>query len=575
MKRLFSFALLMLLLWHADRVCAQTSFLPSPTDALCRAWVDSVMEKMNTRAKIGQLVVYTITAEDSKRQRRLIRDAASKYRVGAILFGKGTAEEQAMLTNLAQREAQVPLLITFDGEWGPGMRLEDMPHFPRNASLGCITDNRLLYDYGCEVARELQILGVHVNFAPDADVNTNPLNPIINVRSFGDTPHLVAEKAVAYMRGLEAGGVLPVAKHFPGHGDTDVDSHLALPILRYDRARLDSVELHPFRKLIDAGIGGIMVGHLQVQAFDADGTTAASFSHNVVTELLRKELGFKGLIFTDALAMKGTSNVPQVTIKALLAGNDMVLIQPATEKVMRELYEAVDNGTLPLSVVEERCRRVLTYKYMLGARRRPKPVQVSGISYRMNTPEARELATRLHTAAVTVIDKYGMLPLTPVDNQSITVLSVGQGEDSLFVETLRRNSPVPIEHLSLTPADTTLVGRPFMEERLNRCSRLVVSVSGDVSERYTSYLASLRLRAPVVYVYFTSYQAMQHMEPALQRATAVVLGHSSEPKVQEHVAHVLFARASANGRLSMSIGSLYRAGEGTDIKLLPLPRLAH
>jgi beta-glucosidase-like glycosyl hydrolase/CubicO group peptidase (beta-lactamase class C family) len=526
------------------------------------------MAGMSTQEKIGQLVVYTIPARSDKQNKRLLRNTVEKYHVGAILFGKGSAEEQAILTNLAQKESKVPLFITFDGEWGAAMRLNDMPAFPRNASLGCIADKQLLYDYGREVARELRELGVSVNFAPDADVNTNPFNPIINIRSFGDTPQPVAERATLYMRGLQAGGVMAVAKHFPGHGDTDVDSHLALPVLNHDRARLDSIELYPFRQLIDAGVGGVMVGHLQVRAIDTDSTTAASFSHKIVTEVLRNELGFKGLVFTDALAMKGTSSVPQVTTKALLAGNDMVLIEPATQRIMTELYAAVEAGTLPLSMVEEKCRRILTCKYLLGVRRRPSPLQVSGISLRMNTPEARALAARLNTAAVTVLgNDFGVLPLKAVDNQPITVLSVGEGKDSLFVEAMKQHAPVPVEHIRLTPADTTAVGRLLLEERLAKCRRLVVSVSGnDVAPTfYAPYLASLRLQAPVVYVYFTSYLGMQRMETALGQAAAVVLGHSAEPEVQEYVAQVLFAKAPAQGRLSMNIGSLYRAGEGTDI----------
>jgi len=256
----------------------------------------------------------------------IIRDLVKKYKIGGLLFAEGTPEEQAILTNIAQKNSKVPVMITFDGEWGLSMRLEGTPYFPKNAALGCIEDNHLIYEYGREVAREFRELGVHVNFAPDADVNTNPLNPVIHVRSFGEDPKKVAEKVVAYSRGLESGGVLSVCKHFPGHGDTDVDSHKGLPSLYYNRERLDSVELYPFKEMIRAGLGGVMVGHLQVPVLEPDAITASSLSGNVVTGLLKNEMGFQGLVFTDALDMKGVSSVPQVTTKALLAGNDMVLI---------------------------------------------------------------------------------------------------------------------------------------------------------------------------------------------------------------------------------------------------------
>ena len=193
------------------------------------------------------------------------------------------------------------------------MRLENTPVFPRNAALGCISDNTLIEAYGQEVARELREIGAHVNFAPDADVNTNPENPVIHVRSFGENPKTVAEKVIAYGRGLETGGILSVSKHFPGHGDTDVDSHQALPAVYYNRARLDSVELYPFKEAIQAGLGGVMVGHLQVPALEPDRITPSSLSHSIVTDLLRGELGFNGLVFTDALAMKGVAAESDVT----------------------------------------------------------------------------------------------------------------------------------------------------------------------------------------------------------------------------------------------------------------------
>lgn len=206
--------------------------------------------------KVGQLIVATIPARADKATKKQMRELVKKYKVGGLLFSEGTPEEQAILTNMARKDAKIPVMVTFDGEWGLSMRLKGAPDYPRNAALGCIEDNGLIEEYGREVARQFRELGVHVNFAPDADVNTNPLNPVIHVRSFGENPQRVAEKVVAYSRGLESGGILSVCKHFPGHGDTDVDSHKALPALHYDRARLDSVELYPFKEMVRAGLGG-------------------------------------------------------------------------------------------------------------------------------------------------------------------------------------------------------------------------------------------------------------------------------------------------------------------------------
>ena len=262
---------------------------------------------------------------------------------------------------------------------------------------------------------------------------------MIHVRSFGENPQRVAEKVVAYSRGLESGGILSVCKHFPGHGDTDVDSHKALPALHYDRARLDSVELYPFKEMVRAGLGGVMVGHLQVQALDPDGVTPSSLSRNVVTGLLKDELGFKGLVFTDALDMKGVSAIPQVTTKALLAGNDMVLVQFNTKNAVQELVDAVESGQLSKDELDAKCRKVLMYKYMLGLRNRQPQLRVSGMSYRINTEEAQALAAKLRRSAVTVLNNYfDVLPLAPVEGD-IAVLSIGEKEaDAPFVEAMKK-----------------------------------------------------------------------------------------------------------------------------------------
>ncbi|MDR0976991.1 MAG: beta-N-acetylglucosaminidase, partial [Prevotellaceae bacterium] len=525
---------------------ADAPFLPREGDAACKAWVDSVMKRLSVRDKIGQLLIMTLPAEASPKWTKRLQEAVKKHRVGGLLFGHGTAEEQAILTNRAQREADVPLLITFDGEWGSGMRLKEMADFPMNASLGCIDNDSLIYAYGREVARELHALGVHVNFAPDADVNINPKNPVINRRSFGENPRRAAAKVVAYGRGLEAGGVLSVSKHFPGHGDTDVDSHKALPVLPFSRARLDSIELVPFRAAIGAGLGGMMVGHLQVPLFEPDGETPSSLSHTLVTSLLKEELGFRGLVFTDALEMKGVSDVPQVTTKALLAGNDMLLAQNTLDKAVKELQQAVRQNKLTREALDAKCRKVLTYKYMLGLSRRPEPLQVSGISYRMNTVEAKTLAAVLRREAVTLLDgRVGMLPLALYQGTPVAVLSVGAGTDSVFVSELQRSTPIHIERFTLSAADSTEADIRRLATALAHYRRVVVSVTGPDTEQapYAERLQQLALPTMPIYVFFNSYRAMLALDEPLKRAGAAVLAHSGEPDLQQYVAAILFGRA--------------------------------
>lgn len=549
------------------RAQAEAPFLPSAADGRCKQWVDSVYAGLNLQEKVGQLIVTTFPARADKQKKKRIRELVKKYKIGGLLFAEGTPEEQAILTNIAQKNSKVPVLITFDGEWGLSMRLEGTPYFPKNAALGCIEDNSLIYEYGREVAREFRELGVHVNFAPDADVNTNPLNPVIHVRSFGEDAKKVAEKVVAYSRGLESGGVLSVSKHFPGHGDTDVDSHKGLPVLYYNRERLDSVELYPFKEMVRNGLGGVMVGHLQVPALEPDNITPSSLSKNIVTGLLKDEMGFRGLVFTDALDMKGVSSVPRLTTKALLAGNDMVLVQYNTENAVEEVLAAVKEGVLPEAEVEAKCRKILTYKYLLGLRQPRPQLQVSGMSFRIRTDEAQALVTKLRQAAVTVLgNHFGVLPLTPVGDAPMALLSVGEGKDSIFINEMKKLSPVPMEHFRLTK-EMTADARGELARKLADYRRIVVSVSGSDAGvvAFDEFLANLDLPAPIVYAFFTSYRGMQPLEPALSKASAVVLGHSSEADIQQYVAGVMFAKVPAQGKLSMSIGRLYRAGEGSVI----------
>lgn len=550
-------------LLHAQN---NTPFLPSTSDNRCRQWVDSVMSHLSLQEKVGQLIVATIPAKATKENKKQIRELIKKYKVGGLLFAEGTPEEQAILTNLAQRHAKVPVMITFDGEWGLSMRLKGTPDYPRNAALGCIDDNRLIEEYGREVARQFRTLGVHVNFAPDADANTNPWNPVIHIRSFGENPQRVAEKAVAYGRGLESGGVLSVSKHFPGHGDTSTDSHKTLPVLSYDRARLDSVELYPFKEVIRAGLGGVMVGHLQVPVLEPDTLIASSLSKNIVTGLLKEELGFKGLVFTDALDMKGVSQVPQMTTKAVLAGNDMILVQFNTKNAMSELMEAVRSGVLSQEDVDMKCRKVLMYKYMLGLRTVQPKLQVSGMSYRIHTEEAQALARKLRHSAVTVLSNYfDILPLAPVDG-GIALLSMGDKEqDTPFVEAMKKQTDISCFYLPRNADDTM---QEEVKRQLAAYRRVVISITGStyVSDKDVKFLSELNVQAPLVYAVFTSYRTLLPLEPALTKSSAVVLAHSAEADLQQYVADVLFAKVPARGKISMGIGRLFPAGTGCIIE---------
>ncbi|WP_321334645.1 glycoside hydrolase family 3 N-terminal domain-containing protein [uncultured Bacteroides sp.] len=528
----------------------------------CLQWVDSVLHRMSLKEKVGQLFIYTIAPVRNKRNIALLKDAVHTYKVGGLLFSGGKLENQAMLTNQAQRMANVPLMITFDGEWGLSMRIHGMPVFPKNMVLGCIQDDRLIYEYGKEMARECRELGVQVNFAPVADVNINPKNPVINVRSFGENPIKVADKVVAYASGLESGKVLSVGKHFPGHGDTDVDSHKALPVLPFTRERLDSVELYPFKEMIQAGLSGIMVGHLQVPVFDPVGGLPSSLSRNIVYHLLIEEMGFKGLIFTDALSMKGVSSAEHVCLQALKAGNDMVLAPHDLKKEMDNVLQAVKTGEFSEEEIDKRCRKVLTYKYALGLNRRPY-VRLSGLDRRINTPQTRDLVRRLNLAAITVLNnKRGILPLHP-DLKEVAVLNVGKSDDiDVFVKQLGKYTSVARFNLG---KEMSASAQTLLRDSLAKYKRIIVPVTEIRLAPYQSFFAGFAPKTPVIYVFFTPGKRMLQIHRAISVASVVVLGNSTNEDVQEQVADMLYGKASVDGRLSASIGGLFKTGAGVTI----------
>lgn len=532
-------------------------------DKDCRHWVDSIMDKLSFKEKVGQLFIYTIAPVDTKRNLELLREAVDTYKVGGLLFSGGKMQTQVDLTNRAQKQAKVPVMITFDGEWGLAMRLRGTPIFPRNMVLGCIRDNQLIYEYGSEVARQCRQIGVQVNFAPVADVNINPKNPVINTRSFGEDPIQVADKVIAYASGLEGGGVLSVCKHFPGHGDTDVDSHKALPVLPFTRERLDSVELYPFKKAIRAGLGGMMVGHLQVPVIEPIGGLPSSLSRNVVYDLLTDELAFKGLIFTDALAMKGVSGNGYVSLQALKAGNDMVLAPRNLKEEIPAVLEAVEKGELTKEDIENKCRKVLTYKYVLGLKKKPH-IQLSGLEQRINSPQTRDLIRRLNLAAITVLNnKNHILPLHVDKEQTIALLEVGKpGETEILAKQMSRYTS--LARFRLRPNQTEEENQR-LRDSLATYKRIVVSVSEQRLAPYHSFFTKFAPESPAIYLFFTPGKMMLQIHRAVSHASAVVLGHSHTSDVQRQVADVLFAKATADGRLSASVGGLFPTGAGVTI----------
>ena len=536
-------------------VYAQSDFIHKNIndEVACRRWVDNKLQSMTLKQKIGQLFIHTVAPYTTQSNKQNISDAVKEYGIGGLLFSGGEIEKQIELTNYAQSMAEIPLLITFDGEWGLAMRLKGTPSFPRNRVLGCIQNDTLLYEYGKEVARQLREIGVHVNFAPVADIDNNPKNPVINTRSFGSDRENVARKVVAYSRGLQDGGVLAVCKHFPGHGDTEVDSHKSLPVLPFTRERLDSIELYPFRKAIEAGVGGMMVGHLNVTSLD---NKAASVSHAVVTELLKNELHFSGLVFTDALEMKGISSNPYVSAQALIAGNDMVLAPRNLKRELDGVLKAVKEGKITEDEINEKCRKVLTYKYAFGLDRRP-VVAKEGVMARINKSYTNDLMNRIKTSAVTVIkDSDEMLPLD-LSLSGTVVLNVSStlSETYPFYNQINDTYPVTWLHANLDSLQ-------YLKKKITPAQRIIVAVYTSKVDKYKKVLAELAKGKPTILICFNSHKVLQKLDDVVAQSSAVVLAHSDDKPVQKFVAEMLLGNKRVDGRLSIDYNDEYKAGLG-------------
>jgi beta-glucosidase-like glycosyl hydrolase/CubicO group peptidase (beta-lactamase class C family) len=543
-------------------------------------WVDSVMSTLTPEERLGQLIIPIVDAKGlTAAQRQIILRDVEQYHVGGLLFSGCSLREQAEFTNLAKKHARVPLLITLDGEWGLNMRMKDAPRYPRSMALGCINserktaDGRTLRDslmtaYGREVARQCRVMGISVNFAPVVDINSNPLNPVIGTRSFSDEPKRVYEPALVYARAMEEGGVLSVAKHFPGHGDTDKDSHKTLPTLQHKEHRLRQFEMKPFAEYVSAGLGGVMVGHLAVPALEPDTKKPASISTKIVSGILRGELGFDGLVFTDGLAMEGARRIEQVGVKALLAGDDILLDPVPLDKRRTELQQAVASGRLSQSVVDEKCRRVLRYKYALGLAEAD-----FGTAHAdsVNTPEARQLARDLYAASLCLLknekvsrkageELHHILPLHNLAEHSLVSVNIGAPAVNSFTRTVA--SYAPVQRLALT-AEMTAAQQSSVASKVSQSGRCIIALY-DAKPQSVELARKACQAAGGEYIlcFFTSPYRIAPYKDLLQGAAAVLLAHEDCVLSNQVAAEALFGGVAVSGQLSVTIPGCYSAGAG-------------
>ncbi|MBO7101714.1 MAG: serine hydrolase [Bacteroidales bacterium] len=348
-------------------------------------WIENTLNSLTLDQRIAQLMVVRVPLNMDDKQYKEFSERMNGYGVGGFCFFAGTAERQVTMTRRFQKDAKVPLLICIDGEWGLGMRLKDMYSFPRNAKFGQLSPDAdsIVYRMGEEIGRQCREMGIYINFAPVVDINSNPKNPVIGTRSFGVDRERVAQLGIMYALGQQSQGVIATAKHFPGHGDTDKDSHLELPVITHTREYIDSIDTYPFRRLIEAGVQGIMVAHLQVNALDP--SRPSSLSPVIIGDLLKGQLGFDGLVITDGIDMKGITNTYRngdAELAALLAGNDIILLPPDVPQSIERIKSAAVQSDSIRALVDYHCRRVLRAKFNHVLPYRDEDIQVPDESHK-------------------------------------------------------------------------------------------------------------------------------------------------------------------------------------------------
>ncbi|GGE93699.1 beta-N-acetylglucosaminidase [Hymenobacter cavernae] len=533
-------------------------------------WVDSVMKTLTPDQRVAQLFMVAAYSNRKRIDEDSVSTLVQQYGVGGLIFFQGGPVRQSKLVNRYQSQAKVPLLVAMDGEWGVGMRLDSTTRFPYQMSMGGIRDNQLLYTMGQEIARQFKRLGMHVNFAPVVDVNNNANNPVIGFRSWGENRENVTEKSYQYMKGMQDAGVLAVAKHFPGHGDTDTDSHLALPLIRVDQRRIDTLELFPFRSLMRRGLGGVMIAHLNIPALDSTGMPS-TLSKPIVTGLLKQKLGFEGMVFTDAMNMKGViSKYPpgDADVRAILAGNDILEFSRNIPLALRMVREAINKGLINQEEIDTRCRKVLALKQWAGLNHY-KPINLKNLYQDLNTPHANYLTRRLSELSVTLLrNQNKLLPLQRLDTLRLATLTIGTKDTTFFQRMVADYAPV--QHFWL-PATASLNELTAMRETLKPYNTVLIGVNNLGSLPATNFGVTPEVNVMlhelvgqkqkmIVSVFGNAYSLSRIRD--LDRADAVLLAYQESQNAQEVTAEIIFGGLGATGKLPVTVSSRYPIGAG-------------
>ena len=522
-------------------------------------YADSLYAKLSMDERIGQLYIVALYTNKDQNHISGVRKLVEQERIGGIILMQDDAEQEIALVNEFQKKSRVPMLFGMDAEWGLYQRIKTAHKFPWAMTLGAIQDNGLVYEMASKIAEDAKKMGIYWNFAPVVDVNTNPKNPIIGNRSFGSDVQNVIAKALAYAQGLQENGVLAAIKHFPGHGDTDVDSHLDLPVVKHSLERLNKIELAPFKALMDKKIGGVMIAHLYVPQLEKGKNIPASISYDIVTNLLKNKFRYEGLVITDALNMNAVAKkypAGELDLRAFKAGNDVLLFSQDVPTGKKLIKEAIQKGEISEKRLEESVKKILKTKYLLGLQNL-RPLSSEGINNALNNDSHAKISEKLYANALTLLkDEKQLFPLR---EKEVYYLPLEEASHEAFLQELSKE--IKVKKIS------------FKEiQSIPENAVVIIGLHKDNSTAYKPYRVSweskrlinqVKSRNKVILNVFGSPYALQDVD--ISGISSVLVSYENNPLSMKATAEAYLGKQKINGRLPVVVNEQIKYGMGIDV----------
>ncbi|WP_029282464.1 glycoside hydrolase family 3 protein [Pedobacter sp. R20-19] len=531
-------------------------------------WVDSVFNKLNRRERIAQMFFVRAHTNLGQKYTDSVGQVIKREQLGGVIFFQGGPVRQAKATNAYQKLSHVPLIVANDGEWGLGMRLDSTISFPYQMTLGAIQNKVLIYKMGQEVAKDFKRMGMQMNLAPDADINNNPKNPVINYRSFGENKFNVTTKTGAYMKGMQDAGLLTTLKHFPGHGDTDVDSHYDLPQLTFGATRLDTLEMYPFKELIKQGASGIMIAHMNIPSLDTTKNLPSTLSKPIVTGILKQKLGFKGLIISDAMDMKGVVKYfkdGEADLRGIIAGNDIIELSENSDRAIKLVRKAVRQGRIDIKTIDESVRKILTAKYWAGLSQRD-TIDTKGLIAGVNRTASNALVQELANASVTLLKgKENIKNMVPIRRTAI--ISIGVPTVTKFQKEVSKGFYNSVYYVLDKDASATQISNIARE--IGAFDQVIVGIHDSRSRPgnniplnagVKNFIKELSTKNAVFALFANPYNLAGL--PGLEKSKGLIVAYQKEDYMQISAAAVINNRLVPTGKLPVSILPNYKYGDG-------------